>query len=228
MSEPVRIGFPVFADLTLQDLVGPFEVFCRLPGASLHLVAGARDALATRGGFAVTPTATYADCPPLDILCLPGGPGHLGAMENAELLDFLRRQAAGCRYVTSVCTGAMVLAAAGLLEGRRATTHWMSLGRLARFGATPVAERIVVDGNRVTGGGVTAGIDFGLALAAEIAGERHAKAIQLQIEYAPAPPFASGDPRAAEPGLVAAVREGAKGYAALMDEVDARAAARLR
>jgi cyclohexyl-isocyanide hydratase len=147
-----------------------------------------------------------ADCPQLDVLCVPGGLGVNPLMRDAAVLAFLRQQAEHARYVTSVCTGALVLGAAGLLRGRRATTHWASLDLLAAFGAIPVAERVVRDGNLLTGGGVTAGIDFALTLAAELSGRPAAEAIQLGLEYAPAPPFAAGTPASADPAVLATVR----------------------
>ena len=232
MSEPASpaaldIGFPLFPALTQLDLTGPWEVLTRLPGARCHLLAHDLAPVRSASGLTIVPTLTYAECPQLAMVCVPGGPGHLTAMEDQALLAFLRRQAPGCRYVTAVCTGALVLGAAGLLRGYRATTHWMSRERLATFGAIPVAERVVVDRNRITGGGVTAGIDFALTVAADLAGPETARQIQLGVEYAPAPPFSDGTPETADPALVAAVREKAKAYQARMAENDARAAARL-
>jgi cyclohexyl-isocyanide hydratase len=223
----LQIGFILFPNLTQLDLTGPWEVFSKLPGTTCHLLAPTLDPVrSSSAGLTMLPTTTYAGCPQLDIVCVPGGPGHLQAMEDAATLDFLKRQAPGCRYVTAVCTGALVLAAAGLLRGYRATTHWMSLERLAAFGAVPVSERVVTDRNRVTGGGVTAGIDFGLALVTAVAGETVAREIQLQIEYEPQPPY-GGSPATADPATVAALRGRLGSYAAAMAEVDARAAATL-
>lgn len=223
----LQIGFVLFPNLTQLDLTGPWEVFAKLPDATCHLLApDLQPVKSSSAGLTILPTTTYASCPQLDVVCVPGGPGHLQAMEDAATLDFLKRQAPGCRYVTAVCTGALVLAAAGLLKGYRATTHWMSLERLAAFGAEPVSDRVVTDRNRVTGGGVTAGIDFGLALVAALAGETVAREIQLQIEYEPQPPY-GGNPRTAAPETVAALRGRLGGYAAAMAEVDARALARI-
>jgi cyclohexyl-isocyanide hydratase len=158
-------------------------------------------------GLAIVPTTTFADCPPLDIVFVPGGRGQVPLMTDDEVLGFLRKHGAAARYVTSVCTGALVLGAAGLLTGYDAATHWAFVELLPRFGARHVPGRVVVDRNRITGGGVTAGIDFALRLAAEIAGDDVARAIQLGLEYDPAPPFASGHPRVADPALVAQLRE---------------------
>ncbi|MCW5748736.1 MAG: DJ-1/PfpI family protein [Alphaproteobacteria bacterium] len=196
-ATPFRVGLLLFPDITQLDMTGPYEVFIKLPGAEVHLVWKDRQPVRAGGGMQILPTTTYADCPQLDLVCVPGGSGMNALLEDEATLAFLRRQAAGARYVTSVCTGALVLGAAGLLKGRRAATHWMSMDMLAAFGATPVHERVVVDGNIITGGGVTAGIDFALRVAAEIAGPQAAKEIQLGIEYDPQPPFDAGSPRAA-------------------------------
>lgn len=227
---PVRfeIGFPIFPDVTQLDFTGPWEVLTRVPGARCHLVAATREPVRCAGGMEILPGTTYADCPPLDIVCVPGGPGHLAAMEDAALIAFLRGQAARCRFVTAVCTGALVLAAAGLLDGYRATTHWMSLDRLATFGITASTDRVVIDRNRMTGGGVTAGIDFGLALAAQLTDGQTARAIQLSIEYTPAPPFGEVTPATAEPGVVKMVRDYSASYLERARQVDARVAARAR
>lgn len=224
----LQIGFILFPNLTQLDLTGPWEVFSKLPGATCHLLApDMQPVKSSSAGLTILPTTTYADCPQLDIVCVPGGPGHLQAMEDVATLDFLKTQAPGCRYVTAVCTGALVLAAAGLLQGHRATTHWMSLDRLAAFAATPVSERVVTDRNRVTGGGVTAGIDFGLVLVQALAGEQVAREIQLQIEYEPQPPY-GGSPATADPATVASLRGKLGPYAQMMQDVDARALARLK
>jgi len=170
------------------------------------------------------PTTTFANAPQADILFVPGGPGQMALMDDAETLGFLRQQAEGAAYVTSVCTGSLVLAAAGLLTGYRATSHWLSLNQLAFFGAEPVAERVVEDRNRVTGAGVTSGIDFALTLSARLFGEERAKRVQLQMEYDPQPPFVGGSPRSAEAEIVAAARETARPLQEQREDV-ARAAA---
>lgn len=203
----LEIGLLVFPRVQQLDLTGPYEVFASIPGARVHLVARARDPVASATGLVLAPTITFADCPQLDVVCVPGGAGVNALMTDAETLDFLRRQAPGARYVTSVCTGALVLGAAGLLAGRRATTHWAAHDLLAAFGAVPVQGRVVRDGALFTGGGVTAGIDFALTLAAELVGEAGAKTIQLHLEYAPAPPFEAGRPESAAPEILAAARE---------------------
>jgi cyclohexyl-isocyanide hydratase len=201
-AAPFRIGFLVFPDITQLDMTGPQQVMSRIPGAELRLVWKTREPVRSESGLVLTPDATYADCPQLDLVCVPGGPGMNALLTDAETLDFLRRQAKGARYVTSVCTGSLVLGAAGLLKGKRAATHWAAMGDLPRFGAIPVEERVVTDGNIITGGGVTAGIDFGLRVAAEVAGADVAKSIQLMIEYNPDPPFACGHPTTAEPAIL--------------------------
>ena len=178
MAEPLNIGFLLFPRLTQLDLTGPYEVFSRLPGATVRLLWKALEPVRADTGIGMLPDTTLAECPPLDLVCVPGGPGVAALMEDAEVLGFLRRQAAGARYVTSVCTGALVLGAAGLLRGKRATTHWSSHDLLSSLGATPVSARVVRDGNLFTGGGVTAGIDFALTIAAEVAGPEAAQAIQ--------------------------------------------------
>ncbi|HVV93804.1 MAG TPA: DJ-1/PfpI family protein [Hyphomicrobiales bacterium] len=226
MRDAFRIGFPVFPDLTPLDFAGPWEVLTRLPGSACMIVAHDRAPVRAANGMTIMPTTTLSDCPPLDMVCVPGGPGHLAMMENEPLLAFLRAQAPGCRYVTAVCTGTLVLAAAGLLGGVKATTHWMSFERLAAFGAIPTKGRVVRDGRFITGGGVTAGIDFALEVATIIAGAELAKAIQLQIEYAPEPPY-PGSPDRADPAVVAAQRERMAAYRGRMAEVDARVAERL-
>jgi cyclohexyl-isocyanide hydratase len=201
-----RIGMLIFPRMTQLDMTGPYEVLARLPDSTVDLVARTLEPVMTDGGMHIVPTTTYADCPPLDVVMVPGGPGQQDLMEDEEALSFLRRQAAGAKYVTSVCTGSLVLAAAGLLRGKRATCHWAALDNLALMGAIPVSEHVVVDGNVVTGAGVTSGIDFALELAAILDGEKVAREIQLQIEYDPAPPFNSGSPQTAAPETVAAVK----------------------
>jgi cyclohexyl-isocyanide hydratase len=160
----------------------------------------------TEHGLTLLPTTTFADCPPLDLLLVPGGPGIDTLLEPA-VLDWIAARGAAARFVTSVCTGALVLGAAGLLDGYRATTHWLSMDLLPLVGAEPVEARVVVDRNRITAGGVTAGLDFALAIAAALGGQGVAEGIQLLLEYDPAPPFGAGSPRTAAPSLVAGIRE---------------------
>jgi cyclohexyl-isocyanide hydratase len=211
MASQRRIGMLIFPRMTQLDMTGPYEVLARLPNTVVELVARSLDPVQTDRGMKIVPTVTYVSCPPLDVVMVPGGPGQQDLMEDAEALDFLRRQAAAAEYVTSVCTGSLVLAAAGLLKGKRATSHWAAVDHLKLLGAIPVREKVVVDGNIVTGAGVTSGIDFALTLAAILESEPVAREIQLQIEYDPAPPFDSGSPQTASPALVATVKaRGAK------------------
>ena len=198
---PVRVSFLLFPDVTQLDLTGPAQVLSRLGNASIDLVARTMEPAPTDSGFALTPTATFGTAAQPDILCVPGGFGVLGVMEDDASLAWVRSAAEKAQWVTSVCTGALILGAAGLLRGYRATTHWASHHHLEAFGAIPVSERVVFDRNRLTGGGVTAGIDFGLALVAAIRGEEHAKFVQLSLEYDPAPPFDSGSPGKADPAV---------------------------
>ena len=220
-----RIGLLLFPRLTQLDLTGPYEVFARLPEAQVLLVGSGEARSDT--GLRLQPDVGHADAPQLDVICVPGGPGVNDAMEDEALLRFLRAQAERAAWVTSVCTGALVLGAAGLLRGYRATTHWLSLDLLTPFGATPVRERVVIDRNRATGGGVTAGIDFGLRLAAELRGEKVAQAIQLLMEYDPAPPFRAGSPRSADPTLVESVSAARRGLNDERRRIIERAAAKL-
>lgn len=196
--EPIHVAFLLFPNVTQLDLTGPAQVLSRLGAAKIDLVAKTRGPVPTDAGFHLLPTATFADVTQADTLCVPGGFGILGAMEDAETLDWVRAVGNEATWVTSVCTGSLVLAAAGLLTGYKATAHWASRHQLAWFGAKPVAERIVFDRNRVTGGGVTAGIDFALALTGAIRGEAHAKFVQLSLEYDPQPPFDSDTPEKAD------------------------------
>lgn len=226
MPTPFRAGFLVFPSITQLDLTGPWEVLARIPNVEMHLIWKSRDPVRAESGLTMVPTTTFDDCPPLDLICVPGGGGMNPLLTDAETLAFLRRMAPGAQWVTSVCTGALVLGAAGLLKGKRATTHWMSHEMLAQFGAVPVAERVVVDGNTITGGGVTAGIDFGLRVLAEIAGRPLAEAVQLGIEYDPHPPFDSGHPSRAPADLVATARtRGAARQAERLAQVERAAAA---
>ncbi|KWI67976.1 dimethylglycine dehydrogenase [Burkholderia ubonensis] len=203
----LHIGFLVFPGVQQLDLTGPHDVLASLPDTAAHLVWKTREPVASSSGLALTPGHTFADCPPLDVICIPGGTGITDLLSDRETIDFVRERSAAARYVTSVCTGALLLGAAGLLRGRRATTHWAFHALLEPLGAVPVRERVVRDGNLFTGGGVTAGIDFALTIAAELAGNDEAQAIQLELEYAPAPPFDSGSPDTAPASVVTRVRE---------------------
>ena len=199
-----RIGFLLYPDLTQLDLTGPAQVLSRMPGAEVLFVWKAIEPVMSDCGLALMPTHTLADCPPLDMICVPGGYGCTAMMADAEILDWLRAQAAGAELVTSVCTGSLILAAAGLLEGYRAGCHWAWRDQLSRFGAEPVAERVVIDRNRITGGGVTAGIDFAFRIVERLKGRDVAESLQLVLEYDPAP-LAGGTPDQARPEIVAAV-----------------------
>ena len=190
-----NIGFVIFPDLTQLDFTGPLQVLWRLPQSATHIVAKSAAPVVSDCGLGLVPTHTFANCPPLDLICIPGGSeGVAGIINDRETIEFVRQQAGAAKYVTSVCTGAFVLGVAGLLKGRRATTHWAYTDLLPLVGATHEKAQVVKDGNVITAGGVTAGIDFGLSVIAEIAGETAARKIQLGMEYDPAPPFDSGHP----------------------------------
>jgi cyclohexyl-isocyanide hydratase len=188
------IGFVIFRDLTQLDFTGPLQVLSRLPNGKTHIIAKTLDTVPSDCGLGLVPTTTFQTCPPLDMVCVPGGFGVVQAMTDRDTVEFVRRQAANARYVTSVCTGAFVLGMAGILNGRRATTHWAYTDLLPRVGATFEKSRVVWDGNVVTAGGVTSGIDFALQITAALAGDDVAQSIQLSIEYDPAPPFSAGHP----------------------------------
>ncbi|MGC2086662.1 MAG: DJ-1/PfpI family protein [Bradyrhizobium sp.] len=228
MAAPLQIGFVLFPKLTQLDLTGPVQVFARVPGAVVHLLWKRIEPVPTDSVLTLTPTTTFADCPQLDVVCVPGGAGVDDIVNDQDVLGFLRHQAEGARYVTSVCTGALALGAAGLLDGYRATTHWAARDCLAPFGATLSTERVCIDRNRVTGGGVTAGIDFALSLVSILADQPTAEAIQLVIEYNPAPPFNSGAPETASPAVLALTRERMAPFQQRRREAVARAAQRFK
>jgi len=214
----IQIGFLLFPRIQQLDLTGPYEMLASVPGAVMHLAAKTLDPVQSVTGLTLQPTTTLDACPALDVICVPGGVGVNPLLQDEAVLEFVRRQAGQARYVTSVCTGALILGAAGLLHGRRATTHWSAHDLLARFGAIPTQGRVVRDGSLFTGGGVTAGIDFGLTLAAELTEDAQAQAIQLMLEYAPEPPFAAGTPFTAPPAVLAQVR--ARGAAMRQERED--------
>jgi len=209
-TQALRFGFLLFPRLTQLDLTGPYEVLARVSGASVHLIWKTLEPVASDTGLRILPDATFSDCPELDLLLVPGGSGVNELLGDSETLEFLRRTASRTRYLASVCTGALALGAAGLLQGRRAATHWTSRDFLEAFGAVVVPERVVVDGPLFSGGGVTAGIDIALRIVGELLGEPMAKAIQLSIEYAPQPPYDAGSEAKAPDHLVQVFRENSR------------------
>jgi cyclohexyl-isocyanide hydratase len=227
MPAPLQIGLLVFPNVTQLDLTGPLQVFSSVPGAKVHLIWKRIEPVPTDSVMVLTPTIGFADCPQLDVICVPGGVGADDMVNDEEMLDFLRKQAARAKYITSVCTGSLVLGAAGLLQGFRAATHWSAMDYLAPFGATPTKTRVCVDRNRVTGGGVTAGIDFALTLVSLLVDRQAAEAIQLRLEYNPAPPFNAGSPDTAPPEILALLQEKIAPFRARRREAIERAAARL-
>jgi cyclohexyl-isocyanide hydratase len=224
----LQIGFLVFPDVQQLDLTGPYDVLAHASNVDVRLVWKTLDPVRATSGMLLIPDTTFDTCPPLDVICVPGGLGINALMEDPVTLEFVKRQAAAAQYVTSVCTGSLVLGAAGLLKGKKATTHWASHHLLAGLDAIPVCERVVKDGNLITGGGVTAGIDFGLALLAELIGEEEAQAIQLEMEYAPAPPFNSGSPDTAPKAIVDRVWNASQAGREKRGAIVERVAARLK
>jgi cyclohexyl-isocyanide hydratase len=200
------IAIPLFPGVTQLDFTGPAQMFAYVPDATICVVAESTAPIQTDSGFSVVPRYDFASCPQADLICIPGGPGVFEAINHKPLVDFVARQCAGAQYLTSVCTGAFILGAAGYLEGRRATTHWGYTKALETCGAQFTAGRIVEDGNLMTAGGVTSGIDFSLAVIARIWGEALAKSIQLRMEYNPAPPFPGGHPSSVEAEILKGVQ----------------------
>ena len=227
MAEEFPVVFALYPHVTQLDFTAPHEVLARLPGAQCVLASSTGGDLEADGGLVFTRVRRLADIERCALICVPGGFGTIEAMEDQELLAQLRRLAKTARYVTSVCTGALVLGAAGLLKGKRATSHWAWRDSLSAFGATPDPGRVVRDGNVITGGGVTAGIDFALTVLAEIAGDEFAQSVQLGIEYAPAPPFNSGRPELAPPHVLASTQQRYERVRGLREAAVERAAARL-
>jgi cyclohexyl-isocyanide hydratase len=227
MAEEFPVVFALYPHVTQLDFTGPHEVLARLPGARCILASSTGGDLEADGGLVFTKVRRLAEIERCALICVPGGFGTIEAMEDQELLAQLRRLANTARYVTSVCTGALVLGAAGLLKGKRATSHWAWRDALSAFGAIPDSGRVVRDGNVFTGGGVTAGIDFALTVLAEIAGDELAQSIQLGIEYAPAPPFNSGRPELAPAHILANTQQRYERVRSARDAAVKRAAARL-
>jgi len=207
MAAPFRIVFILYPRLTQLDFTGPYEVMARIPGAETIIASKDGGTLRTEMGLTFTDLRALADIDRADLIMVPGGPGQTDAMLDPSFMAEVKRLGESAKYVTSVCTGSLILGAAGLITGKRAGCHWAYRELLAAFGAIPDGARVVRDGNVITGGGVTAGIDIALTIVAEIAGDDVAKMIQLAIEYAPAPPFNSGRPEIAEEKTVAAVKE---------------------
>ncbi len=207
MADNLEIVFLLFPKVTQLDFTGPLQILSRLPGARVHIAWKDCAPVETDTLLKLLPSTSFDDCPQADVLCIPGGFGVDAVITDEAAMAFVARQAAGARYVTSVCTGAFVLGAAGLLKGKNATTHWAYHDTLTEVGAIPVKERVVRDGPIITGGGVTAGIDFAFSLAAEIAGDDVAKRIMLGVEYDPNPPFPGGSPQTAEATTTEAVAQ---------------------
>ena len=205
MTQPLQIGILAFPGVTQLDLTGPVQVFSSV--SQVHLIWKRLEPVRSDTVITLMPTVTFADCPQLDVICVPGGAGTDDLVEDEEVLAFLRGQAREARFITSVCTGALVLGAAGLLDGYRATTHWIATDLLKLFGAQFSGERVCIDRNRVTGGGITAGIDFALTLVSMLIDRTTAETIQLRMEYDPAPPFNAGSPRTASAEILAMARE---------------------
>jgi cyclohexyl-isocyanide hydratase len=227
MAEEFPVVFALYPRVTQLDFTGPYEVFARLPGAKCVLASATGGDIEADGGIVFTRVRRLADVERCALICVPGGFGTIEAMEDQELIAQVRRLALGARYVTSVCTGSLVLGAAGLLKGKRATSHWAWRDSLSAFGATPDPARVVRDGNVITGGGVTADIDMALTVMAEIAGDDYAQSVQLGIEYAPAPPFNSGRPELAPAHVLDQTQTRYERVRGARDAAVKRAAARL-
>ena len=223
----LRIGSLLFEGLDQIDLTGPFEVLSRIPNATYRIYGKTAEPVRDLKGLRLTPDAALAEAPPLDVLHVPGGFGQEALMEDEDVLGWIRRQAAGAHSVFSVCTGALLCGAAGLLKGRRATTHWASFHLLPFFGAIPVNERVVVDGTWVFAAGVTAGIDGALRLAAELRGDDAARTIQLNMAYAPEPPFECGTPETAPAAILEQARQSMADITARREATARRVAASL-
>jgi cyclohexyl-isocyanide hydratase len=227
MPNPLQIGIVVFPNVTQLDFTGPLQVFSSLPDTTVHLLWKRIEPVASDTVLTVSPTMSFGDCPQLDVICVPGGAGTDDMVNDEEVLDFVRAQSAHGKYVTSVCTGSLVLGAAGLLKGYKATTHWTAMEYLAPYGALPTKTRVCVDRNRITGGGVTAGIDFALTLVSHLVDRPTAEMIQLRLEYNPAPPFTSGSPDTAPADVLARLQQRNPAGREYRTAANRRAAARL-
>ncbi|MFJ2990801.1 DJ-1/PfpI family protein [Collimonas sp. NPDC087041] len=223
----MHVNIITVPDMVQLDITGPYEVLARTPGWTVNLVAATREAVRTDRGLRLLPDVTRATARPSNILVIPGGTGIDTAMLDAEWVDYVRTESAKCDYVFGVCTGSLLLGAAGLLKGKRAGGHWQARDMLSQFGATVSNERMTRDGNIYTSGGVTSGIDMALRVVADIAGLETAQKIQLAMEYDPAPPFAGGTPYTSPPEIVAAVLKDSTKRRALRESIVAEAAQRL-
>lgn len=228
MPSPLAIGGLIFEQMDQLDFTGPFEVLCRLPDSVFHIIGKTLSPIRDARGLILTPEHTLQTAPPLDVLVVPGGNGVNALMEDEEMLNFLRRRAPELKILFPVCTGALLCGAAGLLQGRSATTHWASHHLLKEFGATPIKERVVVDGNLVSASGVTSGIDGALVVASLLGSEDIAQKIQLYLEYSPQPPFSSGSPETAPEHVKTALTFDLTDLIKERENIARRAGARLR
>lgn len=226
-NKPLEIGIVFFPGMTQLDVTGPFEVLARLPNARVHLLWKRIEPVISDVGLPLMPTTTFADCPELDVFCIGGGPGMVPMMDDEELISFVREKGGSARYITSVCAGCLILGAAGLITGYKSACHWLMRDMLSAFGAIGVDDRVVIDRNRISGGGVTAGIDFGFLVAAQLCGEDVAKRIQLFIEYQPEPPF-DITVQNAPSELLKEIRTGSAGWLRLRQEAVDKAASKLK
>jgi cyclohexyl-isocyanide hydratase len=227
-GDSFRVAMLVYPGITQLDLTGPQEFFSKAPGGDVRLYWKNLTPVTSASGLQLIPTCTFEDETPIDLLCVPGGPGQIELMADDKVLNFLRRRAETSRYITSVCTGSLLLGAAGLLQGYRATTHWMAMDDLSALGAIAVRERVVCDRNRITGAGVTAGIDFALTVIAQLWGEPIARSVQLALEYDPQPPFTAGSPRTARSEEVQKLQDRMRPFLERRLAVTKTAAARLK
>lgn len=223
----IEIGILFYPGMTQLDVTGPFEVWARLPNVRVHLLWKRIEPVISDVGLPLLPTTTFADCPELDVFCIGGGPGQVASMDDDELVAFVRDKGGSARYITSVCAGCLILGAAGLLDGYKSACHWLMSDQLAAFGAIAVDERVVIDRNRISGGGVTAGIDFGFQVASELCGEDVAKKLQLMLEYQPQPPF-DLTVQNAPPELIANMRREAEPWLKKRAEAVQKAVAKLK
>lgn len=221
------IGLVIFPNMTQLDITGPLQVFHLLPNRQIHLLWKNLDSIETDEGMKILPSTTFDDCPLLDVLCVGGGPGQIAMMNDPEMIEFLQKQGSTAKLITSVCTGSLILAGAGLLQGYQAACHWAFRKQLTILGVEVETERVVIDRNRITGGGITAGIDFGLVIAGMLCGDETAKMIELLLEYNPAPPFNVGSPEKAGDSLINVVTTFGSQLLEASSDATLQAAARL-